>query len=438
MAKGDLKSSRSVGSGGYGYTYSYNDQGRGRSKSWYEAFEARFASADYKADWLTGKDYGRATLEDEFLYSCVHDMTWRHNIHDWASARFDDPDTNDGRVRRLVIKKCGKADWQKLQARAKEVWERIPKEREANRKAVHDEKGIERAAFDAKEIKRAEEETAEIRKEIQLTVGTIQVDFDMAYAYQEVYQQEQGDWLDNPVEGYVTGYGFGEETRRPMGIKLQVTVSLDLSNSMYYNRISTVAAKAFRDINLALQAMVEQYQGNLFHAAFTFSRDGWEASDRGKRARRVTGSRGLSGYYFQTSDSERSDELKAAIVANNLGLMEEYRHPEYTSFDGEDTWLYPLFQQIEKWENEESDPGAYRLDLIITDAVLDHPSDLRECDKIQARRNGSLQTVMLNFMKESEWSKSDLPLKCVQYPANEENIGGLLRTIINEFVSVYI
>jgi len=107
-------------------------------------------------------------------------------------------------------------------------------------------------------------------------------------------------------------------------------------------------------------------------------------------------------------------------------------------FTGEDTWISPLFEEIEKWENRYSDPGAARLDIIITDAVLEHEKDIREASRIQEHRNGNLQTVLLNFLPMDDWGDGSIPKRCTQYSANAENIGGMLRQIVQDFISTQL
>ena len=119
--------------------------------------------------------------------------------------------------------------------------------------------------------------------------------------------------------------------------------------------------------------------------------------------------------------------------------MEEFRSADQSSYGlGEDTWYSALLSRIEKWETKNSEPGAVRLDLVITDGVFEHAKDLTECNRIQERRDGSLQTVFLNFLSMDEWSDTKLPRHCVQYLANVDNIAGLSRTVLHEFVSSYM
>ena len=433
MARGDIQYRRSRSTGG-GSSYDYDDEGRGTSKTLFEEFSRLFEASGYSEDWLLNirgaenvQDMAIG-LYDARLYHYIHNMTWRYNIHDWAFNKFEDPSNNDGRVRRLVIKKCGVPTWLLFQEHAHRIWERqreLDEQVSADRSERHEH---EMAAHKAKRIKRQTDEVVSVKKAAQLISGALQADFQHAFSSEEVYDLREGDWLDDPVMGYATGYGFAEEVRKPSGIKLQITVSIDMSNSMYYNKVDKVAAIAFRDLYLALEQLKDEHPNDLFICAFTFSKNGYSENNKGRNVNNLT----INKWYGKDPEIRHSTE-------ESLGAVRMFGEVEgYHSFDGEDTWFYPLFTKIEEWEDEFSDSGALKLDIILTDAVIEHPTDIRRSDVIQERRDGTLHTVMLNFLPEGEWVNSDLPMKCVQYHADPEDLGGLLRNIISEFVNVYL
>lgn len=307
------------------------------------------------------------------------------------------------------------------------------KRRVRRSKKVHDSSSrisyvvsaAEREAFDKRmesaeaiRIAKLEEQTLAFRKASQLTAGMIGSDFHQAFALKEAYGRDDGDWLDDPVAAYCGGSGFGEEIKVQAGIKLQVTVSLDMSNSMWNNVIANDAIRAFIEIGLALEDIQTQYPGSMHTAAFTFA-----SGEQGKRSYRI-------GRQHRSSTPVELQLGSFEDMRRNLSWM--------PSDAGQDTWIAPLFDQIQKWEVTESDTDCVRLDIVLTDAVLEHPTDIKRASEIQERRDGALQTVFLNFLNEEEWIDSRLPMRCVQYPADANNVGGLLRQILSEFVSVYI
>ena len=425
MARGDVKTSRSRGYSGGGGSYTeYDDEGRGRSKIMWEAFQRNFELNGYNCNWLFGEKWQPLDGYQHITYT-----TYRYNVADgpryWHSHESYDMTQEqwerrlveeDSRMARLIKQKCGDKVWLAFYKSLLDLYNEHKKELERNQAERNVYWNLQQSAERAKQIVVKREETEAILKDVELVAGALRSDFEEALRYREAYGLRDGDWLDDPVEAVTVGYGFGEEIRERAGVRLQVTVSLDMSNSMRYNNIAGSAVLVFRDLFLALKGLQEENESDMFTAAFTFS-DG----DDGKGA-------------------SRADHVPSYPQEGDLpyGMNRFRKLDSWSGFQGEDTWLYPLFEQIEKWENNHSDPGAVRLDLVITDAVLEHPKDIRESDKIQERRDGAMQTVLLNLLPEKEWVNSTLPLRCVQYPVNVDNIGGVLRQVLSEFLSVHI
>lgn len=433
MAKGDARRS-SPSRGGWGSASStvYDDEGRGHSKTLYEAFENAFLRlAKDKIAWLQGNPASHnwaESLGDDGLLKCVENMVSRYGIHDWAWNKFADDERNDGRVRRLVIKHCGQDAWLALQERAKRVFDANKEKMRQYRLQQDAERGQQQAAFEAERIIRQQQLAQQIVQRVELVRGEIASDMALTFRDEDVYNQDGGDYLDDVVDAVTSGYGFATEVKKSDGVKLQITVALDLSNSMLHNGVHDAAAAVFFDIYSALEVMSSEYDGRLFVGAFEFAKDGYDDSDCGRIARCLTVANGVQ---------IRSHISDTGAYETPLYNYRPDMSPRYM-FTGEDTWLYPLFACIEEWECAHSDPGAFRIDLVITDAVIEHPTDIRHSDKIQERRDGALQTVFLNLLPASEWVNSDLPLRCVQYAVNPDNIGGLLRKIIAEFVGAHL
>ncbi|HKZ43374.1 MAG TPA: hypothetical protein VJ044_20615, partial [Candidatus Hodarchaeales archaeon] len=225
------------------------------------------------------------------------------------------------------------------------------------------------------------------------------------------------------VEVYTDGSGYGYEEDKAIGVRLQITVSLDLSNSMYYNGVHIIAAESFRNLCLTLEELKGLYQDDLFTSYWVFSLDAYK--EAGRRVDQLV---------FR-GEAKNEYDMKALREYAPSKIHEWYgRGP----FDGEDTWISPLFSAIERWEKEESDPGALKLDIVITDAVLEHPMDIRESDKIQEHRDGVLSSVLLNFLPIEQWVNSTLPRRCFQMAVDKDNVAGILRQVLMEFVSVRV
>lgn len=432
MAKGDVKSVASKSSGraySYGHTTvrTYNDEGRGTSEDIWEQFEkAVKGMGEVGKVWMF-------QIDDAGCNRLVRYSTYRYGLMDilrYMSDR-DNADyagfvtRDDSRAKRLVVAQYGLETWiefhryvcdgnDRHHAKQEEEQKQRNEQMAAHWKQMEEER-------EAEKVKIEEADHLAVAKSIELVIGAIQADFAEVFGSAEIYHQVEGDWLDDAVDAYRTGMGFGVEHRTPDQIKLQVTVSLDLSNSMYYNRIHKAASVAFREIGMALNELKEMYAGSLYTAYFTFSEDGW-SEGKGKRAGKLKANDGASGF-------DEFESFKPSSMERWYGTG---------IFSGEDTYTTPLFQAIEKWETEESDPGAVRLDLVITDAVLEHKADIIASSVVQERRDGALQTIFLNLMPETEWNGGTLPRRCVQYPVNKDNISGMLRQILREFIGAQL
>lgn len=434
MAKGDVRSSSSSSGGGrrsnsWGSTrtQTYNDEGRGQSLSVWEYFRC---GVEDKGD--AGKAW-MFSIPDADCWRLIRYSTYRFGLMD--ICRRWDPDeytaeklveyvtNDDSRAKRLVDHQYGGIIWLDVYKYLYTGYKNHENAEADKRKAKAEQWSAEwkREAEERKALaaKVAEEDALSLAKPIELATGAIRADFANAFGYQDVYGQVEGDWLDDPVDGYSSGMGFGIERRQPHSIKLQISVALDLSNSMYYNGIHMVAAQAFREIGMALKQIQGEYPNDLFLSFLTFSEDAW---DKPGRKAGLLSTDSVSGFNeFETFRPSKMEGWRG-------------RGP----FQGEDTYITPLFDAIETWEKENSDVGAVKLDLVITDAVLEHAQDIRDASKTQDRRDGALSTVLLNFMPQADWLDSSLPRHCVQYSVNKDNISGILRQVLSEFIAVLL
>jgi hypothetical protein len=402
MARGDVKRYRGRG-GGYGSYREYDDEGRGRSKEVWDNFQADYEASGHSTDWLMND----LSLDD--LLDIFEDTTDRHRLHDcWD------------RTQKLTNAKGGEGTFDALRKRYEE--EGLPyKEDRKWMNSIANEiayLNLQRRRNEQQEaeIIKLENQTDIIRKNADLISGSLGSDVYQVFHWKEETELEEGEWLDDPVTTFIQGTGWGDEVREQGGVKLQITLTLDRSNSMYYNDVSDAARKAFVELGLALDGLQAEYPADLFTESFYFG-----YGDDGKLAQKL-----------HTTQWERDKHEGDSCY---LGKYERYRD-DWGVFEGEDTWMAPLLRKIETWENEESDPGAVRLDLIISDAVLEHPTDVRACNEIQERRDGALQTIVLNLMPEEHWHEGTLPFRTVQYPVNADNLDGALRIIIQEFVGM--
>jgi hypothetical protein len=425
MPKGDIRPTRTRGGGSWGGSsdYYYDDEGRGASKQIWEWFVETWEAAGYTEEWL----YNRP---DSDYYKLLRNSTTRYNLMDIAfhwepGYRLPYDDT---RAHRLVIKKHSEEAWLKFHKLLVEGYKSYrehldqvqverAKEREGDMAAYQAQREAERAQVDR-------EDWEQVMSTVEPTVGLFTSEINQVFVPVERIDEDEGDFIDNVVNTYQNGSGWGYDDSKAVGTKLQVTVSLDLSNSMYHNGIHRIASQAFRDIAIVLENMRAMYPEDLYTAYFTFSDDNIWDNDK-----------------FGREVSQYSNRPIAGEKWGNFGALRPSQVKHWYGegpFSGTDTWISPLFEAIERWEVDESDPGCMRLDIIITDAVLEHPTDIRKADVIQERRDGSLQSVFLNFLPEEDWLNSTLPRRCFEVAVNAENISGILRQILAEFLAVSI
>lgn len=320
------------------------------------------------------------------------------------------------------ISRYGSTDWQRIKGMLDagdltKVKQRLDAAGENERK-----RSAERwENYEAQRRAKLEEEVAAYQRQAELTAGLIGSDVHAAVARKEEHDQLEGDWLEDPVAAYIGCGGFGEEVRERAGIKLQITVSLDASTSVWANRLQTPAIKAFINLVMAIRELQNEYPDSVYTASFL-----WAMREDGKWAKQLET---MHDYSSLPEDCKLDGGLEWVRSS-----VDSFSAP---SWAGEDTWIHPLFSAIERWENEHSDPGAVRLDLIITDGVLEHPTDIRQASEIQERRDGTLHTVLLNFLPEQVWHDTQLPTRCIQYPADVDNLDGMLRLMLAEYVGVY-
>lgn len=415
-------------SGGRSERY-YDDEGRGRSMGLWEWFKEYF-EANPTLDHLL-------EIQDDQCYRLLKYSVTRHGLMDiaymWLPGWRDYADT---RAHRLVLQhKLSEAEWCTFHQHLLDGFNRTQAERERIEHARAENEAGDRARYEIQqvakrlEIMRADEEL--VYKPVELTAGMLATELGQVFTSDEKVG-DQGDWIEDAVDTYNSGQGFGYEVTKATGVKIQITLSLDLSNSMYYNGVHMVAAAAFRDLGLALKALKAQYPEDLYTAFFTFSEDAYGAGNSGK-------------YVVRLETPEYDNESQQAQYVGKFEEFRDYR-PSIVNkwnnyegvFTGTDTWVTPLFLKIEDWEKTHSDPGALKLDIVITDAVVEHKKDIREADIIQERRDGSLQTVFLNFMAERDVVGSTLPKRCFNMCADKDNVSGLLRNLIMEFVGAHL
>lgn len=426
MAHGDVRPTVShSGRGSWGRSSSvsyYDDGGKGKSQDLWVWFQAYYHDGNDTIEHLL-------EMPEDQAYQCVKYSVSRFSILDICDTYNVE---TDSRARRMIIHNHGVESWNKVWIYLNACYlahvDKVEKERQDAAEINAGKYAAYEALRQAEAAKVEHDDLTYLDSVARLSIGQFESELNQMTAPHDRATFGSGDYMEDVVEVLQIGDGWMEESTETVGTKLQITLSLDLSNSMMYNGLAEVAATTFRDLGWMLKTLASE-NPDLKAGFFTFSRDdGYTPGFYGKRAERL-----LDKGYWGDEPSKFGEfkDLAPSKIKDNSRFF-------YDLFCGQDTYISPLLAEIEKWENEEGEPGAVRLDLIITDAVLEHPKDIKDADAIQERRNGSLQSVMLNFMPEKDWLGSTLPRRTFMTKVDKENLNGLLRQILADFIGAHI
>ena len=399
-----------------------------KSKSLWERFEERFSETPTEEFLLA--------IGEQTCYEYLYLSTVRYNLMDFAYKSWHPgwDEHRDTRAHRLVSKKLSEEAWDRFYEHMVQCYDRVDEKLKKQRTEDAEARSGKHEAYMAQQkaerIRVAEEDWDKIQDNVRMTSGLFLSDLHATFQPEEAIGSA-GDFIHDPVDALMGGdSGWAYDKQKAVGTKLQITLSLDLSNSMVYNRCHVEAAHTFRDLGMLLKALQATYQDSLFVSFYEFSKDSYWGGGRGKNVERMTMPR-----YHNEEDKpfgEFGEYRPSAIEKLETSWRTE------GMFTGTDTYFAPLFSEIEKWEREDSDAGAVKLDIVLTDAVMEHPGDIREASTVQTRRDGRLQTVFLNFLPEDDWADSSLPKFCYQVPVTTKNVGGILRQIMAEFIGAQI
>lgn len=267
-----------------------------------------------------------------------------------------------------------------------------------------------------------------------IEVGDFLSDLATAIKFRMKSGLAQGDWIEEPERFLTDGLVWGREEASASGVKLQITLSLDTSTSMWGNRIMKHAGPAVLAFDRIIRkASADLPVGSVLYAPFIFHGTAHQVPPQYLNAfvgRSQWADGSDAGVVWPTYP--HLDAFKAAKDAKALpadAKIDAYK------LSGEDTKIAPLFQAIKDWEEKDGDTNAVRLDIVLTDGFLEDPKDVEEATAIQEKRNGRLRTVLLNFLSLDQWSNYQLPDRCAQFPVEPQNLDKSVRDILNEAVA---
>lgn len=408
MAAGDRKSEKSTGYGRSSY---------GRSETQAERDARARASSKEILEHIAGQtnpcQYLLNSPSDYLVdvYRITHRITTRSK-YDWE------------RIMSLLSQDC--------QAKVQEALEKAKADRDATQtvKQLEQEAKYQHQqmiyAEEAKARKQAEyEQKQHIVNSAQLMLGSLQSETSEVFQQRERYELDQGDYLDDPVSSRLKSGGWTEDTYKRGGFKLQLTISLDVSNSNWYNRVAAPAIRAFQELVLAARALKDEHPESVTYSAWLFSKD-----KDGKGVERLTA-------FEQDWEDGKRVLIETDDPLKEVKKLWSWNAKDMPYYAGEDSWLYPLLENLANWESKQDDEGSVKLDIILSDGVFERKVDITRSDEVQARR-GQVHTVIMNFMPEDDWFDGRLPYQVVQYPVTADNVNGLLRLVLANFLEAYI
>lgn len=330
--------------------------------------------------------------------------------------------------------------------------------------AVGDRRGNSAGKKDVKAFEKMIEVETELREQAaNVVVGEFLSELQSAIRFRMKMGQTEGDWIEEPERYFTDGAVFATEEAVASQVKLQLTVSLDASTSMWGNRIMQYAGPTFAALDSIVRASMRDLpEGTVYYAPFVFHGMAFKVPQ-------TFIPEYAAANFEKDIDSimvaglPHKDLWEKAVAAGEIPATEERmwwgegpyvirrRNPttgkdtiiRTTKFQwlsnywlsGADTNFAPLIKAIKNWEETEGDPDAVRLDIVLTDGVFDQPDDVALASKLQEDRNGKLKTVLLNFLPPSEWGKYSLPDRCSMYAVTVANLDNAIRTILTESIN---
>lgn len=267
-----------------------------------------------------------------------------------------------------------------------------------------------------------------------IEVGDFLSELATAIKFRMKMGQSQGDWIEEPERFLTDGLIFATEQAVASEVKLQVTVSIDGSTSMWMNKIMKHAGPALIAIDRIIRKAIQDLPvGSVHYAPFVFHENAHKlpAAYLNAYVGRANWASGEEADRTVWPNHPRQEQVDAAKAAGEVNGDSD----GYFMLSGSETFIAPLFKKIQEWEQKEGDPSAVRLDIVLTDGVLESEADVAEATKIQEERNGKLRTVLLNFLPLDQWSNYQLPDRCSQFAVDADNVDTSIRQILNDAVA---
>lgn len=276
-----------------------------------------------------------------------------------------------------------------------------------------------------------------------IEVGEFASELIAAVCYRERTGIPEGDWLEDPTRAITDGMCFAEEIRRPTQNTFQVTVSLDVSSSMYPDlpgeqpRAATANPLFYAMHQAMLQSMRELPPGVLIYAPFTFSDASYRTPEAYMKYYKTVKLQSVWGKSVRVAfPPEYADYDARAQARRDEGVSDIP-----SDLCGGGTRLESLLSAIQKWESQQmvSSNQLTKLDIVITDGgISSNPEAIEEVSRIQRERSAGakVSTILLNVTGQSysETFQTTLPEHIREIPIDIKTLNVQVRNVLMDTV----
>lgn len=249
-------------------------------------------------------------------------------------------------------------------------------------------------------------------------------------ARKTVYGLEDGGDLDEVVQHYLEHDGMADDYQRLSKIRLQITLAADLSGSMFRVENGRPIVPAMAMMRM-FQRAFKQTQEHLAPGVLNYSMWCWSAGVIGGETICLND---LSMGSLIPEEYQERPELFGVPMPLSMIEIDQFFEgiaAVKPTFRGTGTQLIPLISGLRKWEENHGDPGAYRLDVIVSDGKL-YEDDVKKCSlaQVERRAGGKYEGVILQIGPD----KTLVPEGLTMIKCKPQQLDVIMRDILLGFV----
>jgi hypothetical protein len=247
-----------------------------------------------------------------------------------------------------------------------------------------------------------------------------------ASSFKTLYGLESGDDLDDVVDQALERTGMSEEQQRLSRTRLEMKFCLDISSSMWqtnHGRPILPGTVMMRMFNIALNLVRMKLPENVFK----FSQWLWSAGHGGHM---VCCLDDLSLGNFVPDELQHIVKAKRNPTPAEIDALYARLGAHTPDYVGHGTTIVNLLKGLNAWEQKHGDSKAHRLDLVVTDGVID---DWKKAGAIQVdRRNAGKYEG--DILQAATKLNANIPEGFVVRKLSPEKLDFVTRDVLLEFV----